>query len=479
MVDRAGYLPGLDADALRWEECVFDRSGTPVSVLLPVLGEAEIQALSTHVREQAKATLKTYPVSRIVDVIDRAIERLLDRRDPYRRRMEEALPRITGFDGEMVRLGLTGYLKTFRKPELLRFLAEDFPNPAILDGFQPLAKGGYARAHGPDLLAHIWAGNVPGLPLWSLVCGLLVKAGNIGKVASSEPMFASWFAQLLAEVEPDLAGSLAIVWWKGGDAEPENALLKQADLVLGYGGNDSLTAIQSRVPITTRFLAYGHKVSFSMVSAAALDPAKAAPTARLAAYDIVRYNQQGCFAPHVIFVEDGGAISPEKFSSYLASELQAFERKFPRGPLTLAEANSVASWRGDEEMLAGSRVVGDVGGAWSVAFQAEDSSFRPSSLNRAIRVVRVASLSDVPERVAPFRAYLQTAGLAAPPKAFFGLADALGKVGVTRVCALGDMTAPEAGWHHDGRFNLLDLVRMTEVEGRAVSAADGLAGYVD
>ena len=28
------------------------------------------------------------------------------------------------------------------------------------------------------------------------------------------------------------------------------------------------------------------------------------------------------------------------------------------------------------------------------------------------------------------------------------------------------MTAPEAGWHHDGRFNLLDLVEITEIDGR-------------
>lgn len=479
MAERAGYLPGLDADTLHWEECRFDRAGSRLTVLLPVLGKREIEALSAHVCGKARERLKTFPVARIVDAIDRTIERLLDRQDPYRRKMEEQLPIITGFDREMVRLGLTGYLKTFRKPELLRFLTEDFPNPAILDGFQALPKGGYGKANGPALLAHIWAGNVPGLPLWSLVCGLLVKAGNIGKVPSAEPMFAGWFAHLLAEVEPDLADCLAIVWWKGGEAEPESTLLNQADLVLGFGRNESLAAIQSRVPITTRFLAYGHKVSFAMVSAVALDPAKASATARLVAYDVVRYNQQGCFAPHVVFVERDGAIPPEKFSGYVAAELAAYERKFPRGPMTLAETSSVASWRSAEEMIPGGRIVGDTAGAWSVAFQGNDASFRPSSLNRAIRVVAIDSLAKVPDLVMPYRVFLQTVGLAAPPKDFFALAAALGDVGVTRVSALGDMTAPEAGWHHDGRFNLLDLVRITEMEGRAVSAADGLAPYAD
>ncbi|CAM5198922.1 Acyl-CoA reductase OS=Bosea thiooxidans OX=53254 GN=ARD30_15295 PE=3 SV=1 [Bosea thiooxidans] len=41
------------------------------------------------------------------------------------------------------------------------------------------------------------------------------------------------------------------------------------------------------------------------------------------------------------------------------------------------------------------------------------------------------------------------------------------------------MTAPEAGWHHDGRFSLLDLVTLTEIEQSAEAAAEGFAPYVD
>jgi hypothetical protein len=59
------------------------------------------------------------------------------------------------------------------------------------------------------------------------------------------------------------------------------------------------------------------------------------------------------------------------------------------------------------------------------------------------------------------------------------LAELLGQAGVTRICAIGAMTAPEAGWHHDGRFNLLDLVRMVEIEQSAESSAETLAPYVD
>ena len=41
------------------------------------------------------------------------------------------------------------------------------------------------------------------------------------------------------------------------------------------------------------------------------------------------------------------------------------------------------------------------------------------------------------------------------------------------------MTSPEAGWHHDGRFNLLDLIQMVEIEQSAELAAESFAPYVD
>ena len=69
--------------------------------------------------------------------------------------------------------------------------------------------------------------------------------------------------------------------------------------------------------------------------------------------------------------------------------------------------------------------------------------------------------------------------MAAPPAELFRLGALLGQEGITRICALGHMTAPEAGWHHDGRFNLLDLVTITEIERSAETAADALASYSD
>ncbi len=477
---KAGYLPGLSDDEVQWHVLPFERNGTRLDVSVPMLSGAQMQALANRVRDAAAQHLRSMTVAQIIDVIDRAMARLLDRNDAYRQQAEAWLPVVSGYDADMVRLGLTGFFKTFRAAQLKRFLAEDFANPAVLDGFQPAIKGGAVRAFGPDLLVHSWAGNVPALSLWSLICGLLVKAPAVGKLASAEPLFAGWFARLLAEIHPPLADCLAVVWWRGAGGDEADALYAQADTVLAYGGNPTLDALRKRLPVTTRFLPHGHKLGFGLIGTAALDALKAPTVARLAAWDVMRYDQQGCYSPHVFYIERGAPVPPRAFADYLAAELANLQRRFVRRELDLEEGATVARWQQTMEWAGDThQLLGPVDAAWSVVYSDSLQPLAPTALYRTIAVVAVDHLDDVLPVVAAQREFLQTAGIAAGPEELYRLADLLGAAGVTRISAIGSMSMPEAGWHHDGRFNLMDLVRMTEIEQSAELAAQPLASYAD
>lgn len=485
---QAGYLPSLAKDEVQWQLLPFAQHGRQLEVAVPVLSAAQMQAMVQRVRQASATHLKTTTVPQIIAVIDRAIARLLDRDDPVRQQAEAWLPVVSGYDADMVRLGLTGFFKTFRAAQLQRFVAEDFANPQLLDRFQPTPKGGAVRAFGPELLLHSWAGNVPALALWSFVCGLLVKAGNIGKLPTAEPLFAGWFAQLLAEVHPPWADCFAVVWWRGaGEDAGASVLYEQADMVLAYGGNAALDAIRRRLPVTTRFLPHGHKLGFGLIGASALDTLKAPPLARLAAWDVMRYDQQGCYSPHVFYVERGGRVAPRVFADYLASELANLQRRFPRRALDLEEAAAVARWQQGVEWQAmtgsdpqvAAHLIGDSSAEWRVAYSDTLQPLAPTALQRTVRVVAVDALTDVLPVMAAQAPYLQTAGVAASPEQLYRLAESLGAAGVTRISAIGAMSMPEAGWHHDGRFNLLDLVRMTEIEASAEWAAEPFAPYAD
>jgi hypothetical protein len=100
-------------------------------------------------------------------------------------------------------------------------------------------------------------------------------------------------------------------------------------------------------------------------------------------------------------------------------------------------------------------------------------------MNRTVCVVAVDQMASVIRLIAGQKMYLQSAGVAASPEELFVLASELGAAGVTRICAIGAMTAPEAGWHHDGRFSLLDLVRMVDIEATTEHAAEAFTSYRD
>ena len=488
---RAGHLPGLAPSDVHWQTLHFAAHGGQLDVEVPLLTDAQMQALAARVRRAAQVHLQTMPVDAVIGVIDRAVARLLDAGDPVRRELDAWLPLVTGFDAEMVRLGLTACLQTFRAPQLQRFVAQDFPNPKVLDSFQPAVKGGAVRAFGPGLLAHVWAGNVPGLPLWSLACGLLVKGGNIGKLPSAEPVFATLFARLLGDVHPPLADCIAVVWWQGGQPGPAAALYRAADTVLAYGGNAALAEVRERVPVTTRFIGHGHKLGATLVGRAALDRQRGPAAARRAALDIVQWEQQGCYAPHAVYVERGGALSPREFAQHLAAELANLGRRHPRRALALDDAEAVAAWRraaewraiaGADDGQAGGHddkheLLGDASAPWALAYSDRPQPLAPTAGQRCVQLSAVATLDDVLPLLAPHAAFLQSVALATTPAELYRLGEALGRVGVTRIAPLGGMAQPEAGWHHDGRCNLADLVRMVEIEQAAERAADALAPY--
>lgn len=477
----AGYVPGISHEELAWHTLEYGENDSRLEVKVPILAQAQMLTVTQNVKNACNAQIKTMDVSEIVRVIDQAILRLLDVNNEDRKRIDTLLPIATGMDATMLRLNFSQYLQTFRALQLHRFIAEDFSNPKMLDEFQPRITGGWTKAVGAELITHIWAGNVPGLPLWSLISGLLVKSGTIGKVSSAEPICASIFAKVLVDIEPRLAGCLSIIWWPNEDMNTAIHLFQQSDIVLAYGGNMALAAVQAQVPVTTRFLPHGHKLSFGMVSAFALSVVRAKRLAAQAALDIVRYEQQGCYSPQMFYVERGAQVSPQEFAQTLCGEMATLAHKYPRTSLSIEEALHIASWRELHEfaMLQSPavKVLGDKKDAFVVVYSDVPVSLNPSPLNRCVTVVAVDSLLDVMPLLKDQRSYLQTVGLATDPETLLALGDALAQAGVTRICAIGEMTSPAAGWHHDGRFSLADLVNMVDIEASTEVTANQLTDY--
>ena len=246
-----------------------------------------------------------------------------------------------------------------------------------------------------------------------------------------------------------------------------------------------MAALRARTPERTRFLAYGHRVSFSYVAQEVLTLYGLKRLATDAATDVVTWNQLGCLSPQVIYVQENGVISPEGFAIELAEQLAAKEVTEPQGPLPFAAAAAIQSARTVYEMRrAGASIALDrareesaffspattiqlwrseESTAWTVVLDT-DPAFKTSCLNRFIYIKPIKRFADVLRFAEPIRAHLSTVALAVPDDVAPALALELAHWGASRICRVGKMQAPALPWRHDGRPALGDLVTWTDWE---------------
>jgi len=461
----AWHLPGVDAAGVReWTERELVDG---LTLRTPVPEPAALARVIDHIRTARERSLAHRPVQDIVAVIDEAAARLQRPDDPRRALAERALPALTGYSPPMIRLILDRMLADWRKDALETLLEAEFGDPLVLDRFRPGPAGGRIRAFGPELAFHIFAGNVPGVAVTSLVRSLLVKAATLGKTASGEPLLPALFARTLAEVDPELGACLAVTYWPGGSAAPEEVAFRAADTVVVYGGAAAADDVRRRVPADTRLVVHGPRLSFGVIGREALREAEVERTATAAAYAVATFDQQGCVSPHAMYVEEGGEVGPRAFAERLADALARVQEELPRGRISPEEAATIHQLRGAAEFrrIAGADIAlhEGPGTLYTVIYDA-DPAFAPSCLNRVVWVKPLPELGDVVNAVRPFAALLQTAGVAGAGDRLLDLAERLGRIGVSRVTDLERMPWPPPTWHHDGRGPLRELVRWTDLD---------------
>ena len=378
----------------------------------------------------------------------------------------------TGFSPATLANGLDAFFKAFTPENFNALLVQDLGHARRLDELVATPaeerQSRNALARGPELIAHVAAGNLPNPVLMSIVLGFLTRSAQFVKCASGTSLLPRLFAHSLYEVEPKLGACLEIAGWPGGNAELETALFAEADCVTTTGNDETLAAIRARLPVKTRFLGYGHRVSFGYVASESLTSFNTKKVVARAATDIVAWNQLGCLSPHVIYVEHGGAVAAEHFAEQLAEELARREEAEPRGEVRVETAATIASRRAFYEVRAAHspdtrfwRSKNST--AWTVVYEA-DARFQLSCLHRFIYVKGVADLKAVLENADSVRGQVSTIGLAAPEERARELASQLARWGATRICPLGQMQNPPLAWRHDGRPALGDLVTWTDLE---------------
>ena len=357
----------------------------------------------------------------------------LKRNYPYRGKAVKRLVTRSAYSPRMAEALLDGLFKEITAEKLLQLLKAELGDPRVLDEFRPDRSGKrWVRAHGPKLILHIFAGNVPNPAILSFIFGMLLKSRNIGKVSSEDPGFLDIYLKSLKKINSKLAGTNLLIDPKNRTAVTK--WMKEAGLVVAYGSDETLSALKSQTPPATPFIGYGHRLSLALYTREAMKRKKAPALARRTAFDVWMMDQRGCLSPVFLYVEKGGEVSPAEFSILISKELDRIVRSDKQGKAPLRDA---AARMAREDLR----------------------KIKQISFVRSFH-----TLKEAYQAIACFEGHLQAVALEAAPGRRQKIAEELSRLGANRICRAGQMQNPPLTWHHDGRPNLVSWVTWSDLE---------------
>lgn len=362
------------------------------------------------------------------------------------RAARRALAFSSGLSAPMIDWALTSALQPL-----------DFPSLRALEA-APVPPTQRARRVRPgQLCVVVLAGNIAIGPARAIALPLLYGWPVLAKASSEDDALARLLATALERSDAELARAYGVVTFGSDHEQLSAALFEQADAVSVYGSDATLNAVRAQVGATVSFIGHGHGLGAAIVARNALE---LEPTARLVArrfaFDVAAYDQRGCMSPHVAWVQQGGAVSPERFAELLAAELEQLRTTLPRGSLPRGTASAQLSWRGVSS-IRGRLLEGD---GYAVAYE-EGGALRVSPGYRNVQVISVASTHELSTKLAPLGVHLKALGHAG-----IGADELLALMPprlAPRLCAIGQMQLPPVDALQDGIAPWDGLLRWAEL----------------
>ncbi len=375
----------------------YEHDNRQVEVMFERLSAAALEQVAGFLKRRRREVLARRSVRDIVDLLDRAAALWLDPSYPPRRDAIAEIATITSFSPQMVAHAIDEEQVSSRGPHLLEALRSELGDPEVLDGFRPNRRlGGFSRAFGPELVGAIFSSNIPALPHLEIMRSLLVKAACVGRVSAGEPIFLRRYVETLAELDPEIASCLAVIYWERGDEDAEAAFLRSIDHLVAYGGEAQTSRLLSLRPPGLEATWHGHRLGFAYVTREALASGQdVRKLARSVSYDFTIFDGFACLCPQVCFVEEGGDVSPAELARLCAEEMARLCEELPPRALDLAEASRKHTFRQLCLMSSTMEVVAAPEDcSYIVALEAMER-FEPSCGERLVRIAPVAGPADL------------------------------------------------------------------------------------
>lgn len=430
----------------------------------PVTSELVGRAFQS-VRRQ-RAHLRQMSTEQIADRLGRLHQRLLADDAAELRAWAPSVSEVSGLSEPMIVWSLQDLLSRMTARTMIALVEAEFGSREPFGAPQMLATHACARgANPPSSVFHVLAGTVPTVSVEAIVLALLARAPNVIKTSRNECHVARLYLTALREVAPDLASSIAVLTWAGGDEQLERTACDEAGVVVAYGSNSTIDSMYGKCRFPTKFIGYGHRVSFGLITASGhLDRGIGPPALRQLcrdfALDASAYDQAGCMSMNCLFVHRAGAWSARDIAAMLAEDGFPWVESFlPRGRVPAGTAATQMQLIGVAE-FDGRAFVAPTG----AAIVHDDCRFEPSPGGRLLNVITYEDDEQLLGALRPLRGTLSTASIDCGDAERSALTLMLSRLGVRRVVRPGRMQRPLWQRDHDGRPRIADWVDWTDVE---------------
>ena len=324
-------------------------------------------------------------------------------------------------------------------------------------GDLPALKNGTLRKRYPlGILFHIAAGNVDGLPAYSVIEGLLAGNINILKLPTGDNGLSVRLLSELIRFEPRLKDYIYVFDVPSAEAETLKVFAELADAVVVWGGDEAVAAARQLAGVNTKIIPWGHKLSFAYVTEQA---------DKEALYGLARHicetNQVLCSSSQGIFLDTEDRVTQDRFGERFFVLLKRANEEIGKADIGMRGKNTLRLYTDSLEAGDGRRILQEDG--VSVVLK-EDSELELSYLFRNVWIKRLPRQRIV-EKLKRHKGHLQTCGLLCGQGEKEELAGLLGTAGLVRITG-SDMSRMIPGEAHDGTYPLREYSRIVEVDGR-------------
>lgn len=344
----------------------------------------------------------------------------------------------------------------YLEEKMRRELGPDWNKPV---SFTPLGRSTSVTEHAmpTGVLLHIAAGNMEGLPVYTVIGGLMTGNINLLKLPGTDDGVSLELLRMLVEIEPALSEYVYVFDYASEEVHLIRKLVDASDAIVVWGADAAVSAVRRLASPHIRLIEWGNKLSFAYITPGGMYAKNLQGLAR----HICETNQLLCNSCQMIYLDTEDERQTLSFCRNFLSILEETAKTIPLSlPLEL-QAQLTLQLK-SETLCApaeGKRVF--MGEGASVIYCADDI-LSPSIMFRNCLVKRLPREELLP-RLRLNKGLLQTAGLLCGADERENLTELLFRAGVVRITTGEAMSEGYCGEPHDGERSLQRYIRIVSI----------------